>query len=427
MNRILILLVVAASSFSSCKKDCLQTVTYKTYEPVYISKEELRSAVKTLPAQPLQAPGKIYLYGKYLFVNEVDKGIHVIDNSNPSSPQKVSFINIPGNIDMAVVGDMLYADSYVDLITLNISNPLAAVEVNRVENAIPDRSFAGYYYDPAKGIVTDWKEVTKTDSMNSDCNGRGSGGWWKGGSPFMEDNFGGPVTNTTTGGSVKTTTTASGKGGSMARFAITGNRLYIVDNSNLKAFSISNSAQPVQTSTANIGWDIETIFPYQNKLFIGSQTGMRIFSLSNPDVPSLLGSYMHMTACDPVVVENNHAFVTLRSGSLCTNANNQLDVIDVSNATAPKLLITYPFTNPHGLGIDNSTLFICDGTEGLKVFDAKDVMKITNNPLSHFKNIQSTDVIPHNKRLWMTGTDGLYQYSYADINNITLLSRISKD
>jgi len=128
-----------------------------------------------------------------------------------------------------------------------------------------------------------------------------------------------------------------------------------------------------------------------------------------------------------VVVENNHAFVTLRSGSLCTNANNQLDVIDVSNATAPKLLITYPFTNPHGLGIDNGTLFICDGTEGLKVFDAKDVMKITNNPLSHFKNIQSTDVIPHNKRLWMTGTDGLYQYSYADINNITLLSRISKD
>jgi hypothetical protein len=424
MNRILILFVIAACSFSSCKKDCLQTVTYTTYEPVYISKEELRSAVKTMPAQALKKPGKIYLFGKYLFVNEIDKGIHIIDNSNPSSPQKVSFINIPGNLDMAVIGDVLYADSYVDLVTLNIANPLAAIEVNRIENAIPDRSFAGYYYDPSKGVVTEWKEVQKTDSLNADCSGS-NGGWWGGGGPFLEDNFGGPVANTA--GGVKTTTIASGKGGSMARFAISGSRLYIVDNSNLKAFSISNPAQPIQASTANIGWDIETIFPYQDKLFIGSQTGMRIYSLSNPDVPAMLGSYMHMTACDPVVVEGSHAFVTLRSGSPCTNANNQLDVIDISNAAAPKLLTTYPFTNPHGLGIDNGTLFICDGSDGLKVFDATDVMKITANSLSHFKNIQSTDVIPHNKRLWMTGADGLYQYNYGDINNITLLSKIGKE
>ncbi len=423
MQRIIFLPLFSIAFFmASCKKDCVQTITYKSYEPQYISKEELRSAIKTETPQPLKNPGKIYLYGKYLFVNEVDKGIHIIDNTNPSAPQKVSFINIPGNIDIAVYGDMLYADSYVDLVTLNIANPLAATEVSRVENAIPDRGMQGYYYDPNKGVLTGWKEVMKTDSMNTNCNGSGSGGWWGGGPEFF-DGGAMPVQNSSAGG-VKTTTTAGGKGGSMARFAITANRLYIVDHSNLKAFSLNNPSQPIQTSTANIGWDIETIFPYQDKLFIGGQTGMRIYALNNPDVPSFLGSYTHMTACDPVVVENNHAFVTLRSGTLCTNANNQLDVIDVSNATAPKLLITYPFVNPHGLGIDNGTLFICDGSAGLKVFNASDVMKITDNPIASFPSIQSNDVIPHNKRLWMTGNDGLYQYSYADIQNITLLSRI---
>lgn len=425
MKRLLILFVLATSLLTACKKDCTQTITYKTYEPVYISKEDLRASIKSLPPQPLKQPGKIYLYGKYLFVNELNKGIHIIDNTNPSAPQKVAFINIPGNIDMAVYGDVLYADSYIDLVALNIANPSTAVEVGRVEGAIPDRTIQGFYYDPQKGVVTEWKEVMRTDSLNGDCNGRGGGGGpiWMEGDMFF-NNGGGPVLANTTSG-VKTTTTASGKGGSMARFAITGNRLYVVDNSNLKAFSLANPSLPVQTSTANIGWDIETIFPYQNKLFIGGQTGMRIYSLDNPDVPSFLGSYSHITACDPVVVEGNYAFVTLRSGSPCTNASNQLDVVDVSNPTAPSLKTSYPFTNPHGLGIDNGTLFICDGSDGLKVYDANDVMSITNHQLARFANIQSTDVIPFNKRLWMTGTDGIYQYSYTDIQNITLLSRIT--
>src|SRR4051812_35673270 len=85
---------------SSCKKDkCDQTVTYKKYSPVYMSYADLRSSVKSEPAQALKKPGKIYLKGNYIFVSEVDKGIHVIDNTNPSSPQNIAFIKVPGNMD----------------------------------------------------------------------------------------------------------------------------------------------------------------------------------------------------------------------------------------------------------------------------------------------------------------------------------------
>ena len=38
-------------------------------------------------------------------------------------PKNISFINIPGNEDMAIKGNTLYADAYGDLVTFDITNP----------------------------------------------------------------------------------------------------------------------------------------------------------------------------------------------------------------------------------------------------------------------------------------------------------------
>lgn len=81
-------------------------------------------------------------------------------------------------------------------------------------------------------------------------------------------------------------------------------------------------------------------------------------------------------------------------------------------------------TNPKGLGIADKTLFICDSQDGLKVYNAQDVMTIGENQLAHFSNIHAFDVIPYNNRLLMIGSDGLYQYDYSNLSNISLLSRI---
>jgi hypothetical protein len=42
----------------------------------------------------LTAPGKIFYYNGYLFINELNTGIHVYDNHDPSNPRNVGFINI---------------------------------------------------------------------------------------------------------------------------------------------------------------------------------------------------------------------------------------------------------------------------------------------------------------------------------------------
>ena len=131
-----------------------------------------------------------------------------------------------------------------------------------------------------------------------------------------------------------------------------------------------------------------------------------------------------MRSCDPVVVEGNYAYVTLRSGSDCEGFTNQLEVIDIANLKSPTVVKIYPMTNPHGLGIDDGTLFICDGADGLKVYDASNTLTISENQLAHYKNINAFDIIPYHQIAMIIGKDGLYQYDYSDSKNIKLISQL---
>ena len=147
----------------------------------------------------------------------------------------------------------------------------------------------------------------------------------------------------------------------MARFTIVNDFLYAVSLSTLYAFNISTPTSPQQSSSNYLGWNIETIYPFKDQLYIGSTSGMFIFSTSDPSNPTLLGQSSHVRSCDPVVTDGDHAFVTLRSGTPCQGFTNELDVLDVSNTTNPQMLKTYSMTNPFGLAKSGSLLFICDG------------------------------------------------------------------
>ena len=48
------------------------------YRPIYASENEVNQVTTEAP-QPLKKPGKIYVRGNYLFINEQGKGIHLID------------------------------------------------------------------------------------------------------------------------------------------------------------------------------------------------------------------------------------------------------------------------------------------------------------------------------------------------------------
>jgi len=151
---------------------------------------------------------------------------------------------------------------------------------------------------------------------------------------------------------------------------------------------------------------------------------MFMYSVDNPSTPAFISQYDHVNVCDPVIANNDHAFVTLRSGTECQGFTNQLDVLDISNVENPTLIKTYPFENPHGLSMDNNLLFICDGDYGLKVHDASDVnnIKLENN-ISVGK---ATDVIARNGRAIVITPFAVKAYSYTNANDIQFIGEIGK-
>lgn len=407
-----------------CSDTCETKVHYTYYEPVYMSLSQLRGSTELTEPQPVKQIGKIYKKDQWLFLNEPGKGIHIIDNSDPSKPSVRSFLSIPGSYDLAVQGNALYADSYIDLVVFDISQMDAIREVNRVESVFSNNVYpAGFAVDEGRGLITSWEEKKTVEISQSDCSPAGN-------QPILYLSEGIAVRDAATFWSNTSLATTPGNGsgpgvgGSMARFTIAQNHLYALENGSVLPFDISTAASPQPLEKTSIAWDIETIFPYQSHLFIGSSSGMHILDISNAAKPVKVSSYEHMRSCDPVVVEGNLAYVTLRSGTECQGFTNQLEVIDISNIQEPQLLKTYPMHNPHGLGIDAGTLFICDGDQGLKVFDAEDTENITSNLLAHYDDINAYDVIPFKDVLVMIGKDGLFQYDYSDPANIKLLSRL---
>jgi hypothetical protein len=221
-----------------------------------------------------------------------------------------------------------------------------------------------------------------------------------------------------------------GKGGSMARFCVVGDVLYTVDNNSLKIFDISNPDNPIfyEGRTQNLGFDIETIFPMDTLLFIGSQSGMHIYDISRPLFPQYLSIATHITSCDPVVAQGNYAYVTLNSNSIwCGRSSNVLQIYDITNTQDPIFVreLSSGFTSPMGLGIDGNRLFICD--KGLRVYDITDPVSpkwIDDLYSAGVYNVtDSYDVIPINGILILVASSGIYQLDYTG-ESLKLLSQI---
>jgi len=216
----------------------------------------------------------------------------------------------------------------------------------------------------------------------------------------------------------------TGTGGSTARFTIVDNILYTISGAYLQTYDISDVSTPkkiLMSTDGFMGFDVETLFAYNGYLFVGGQLGMDMYDIiANPKSPPKVSEFNHARSCDPVVVQDNLAYVTLRGGSGCNRFTNQLDIIDVSNITQPKLLKTFPLTGPKGLGIDGSNLFVCDGWAGLKAFDV-DVVNLVLTENWVVSDLDCNDVIPNNGELVVTSNNRVSQFDYQ----LNLLSEIS--
>ena len=404
------ILMIVAIGISSCDNtDDSKYADYLVARPLKMSKAEFRNSVDIIAPIPLDESGKIYAYQNYIFVNDKYRGVHVIDNSDPAAPKKVSFIKIAGNVDISVKDNYLYADSITDLIVLDISNINDIKIVNRLENVLRDNVIWPaeadiYEYDSIdyqNEILIGWELVTER-RLIEEVNTR------------MVDFALAEAANDAGGG--------VGQGGSLARFKIVNDYLYAVDSHSINVFEISDLENPKDLEDVYAGFDIETIFNRGEHLFLGSMRGMYIYDISSPATPSFISEFQHGTACDPVVVDGDYAYVTLRGGNNCGATESGLFIVDISDITMPTLAISYPMDEPYGLGIKDEKLFVCDGSSGLKVYDKTDIENL--EPLNHFKDIVTFDVIPREDMLLMVGDEILYQYEYLE-NNISLKSTLN--
>lgn len=140
------------------------------FVPVYGTEEF--SEIRLLSSKKVKNPGRIYVYGGYLFINELKEGIHVFKNDEPTSPEPVAFIQMLGNEDMAIKDGVLYANHSGNLVALSL-NDLSSIHV------LGELPLSGWHYgipapsghhfqciEPSRGIVVDWMKAKLT---NPEC------------------------------------------------------------------------------------------------------------------------------------------------------------------------------------------------------------------------------------------------------------------
>ncbi len=390
-----------------------------TFVPVYKTVDEIRQNIEVVEGGVLCNPGKLFVYGDYIFVNELRKGIHIIDNSVQENPTSIAFIDIPGNVDIAVKDNILYADNYIDLVYFDISIPTRPIYKGRVEDVFNSISL---HNDLGHLVHYEEKEVT----VEYDCNYRNKNHF---DDQFISNQAG--IDNSIPsfevfGGGPSGGAAPQGIAGSLSRFANAGEYLYVIDESAIDVFDISDRCNPLYIAETFVESGIETLFPVGSNLFIGANDGVHIYSLDNPVTPTYRSKFEHARSCDPVFVQDQTAYVTLRDGQQCQGFNNQLDVLDVSDLVNPSLITSVEMENPHGLSLSDDILMICEGKFGFKVFDKSDINDISNNELSHIDNIHAYDVIilPGTTSALVIGMDGLYQYDFSNPKDPFEISQI---
>lgn len=416
-SRVLLIIMIAAGaawSLTGCLRDTVtETQKYTLYTPVYTLKSTVLASINGDPGMPIVQPGQLYLKDTYIYVNDVSKGIHVIDNSDPSHPVQTAFLSIPGNTSIAIRGNTLYADMYNDLLAIDITNPRQVSIAGKLWNFFPSRDFA----PDSNHVLTSY--VTRDTVVKTLLPGNGlyavagtdvytlSAADLPAAANYAAQNG-----------------TSTGVAGSEASMTLIGNYLYAIpEPHSIGVVDVSDSTHPALLSNTHAGYDLETIFPLQDKLLVGSKEGVYVYSIANSaHQPIVEGSFSHGTACDPVIADQTYVYVTLRSGTDCGGSSNELDVLEAAQGiTQSSLAKSYPMTGPSGLGKDGALLFVCDGPV-VKVFDATDPtnLKLTTQlPVNN-----AYDVIASNHLLIVVGSDGFYEYDYSDPGKIVLLSHL---
>ncbi|MDI1256349.1 MAG: hypothetical protein PSV16_09620 [Flavobacterium sp.] len=404
-------MLVFFAACSSSDDGPTENVTFAV--PVVKSLATIRSGVKVTAARQTASEGKIYVTQNNLFYIAKEEGVHIFNNTNPSSPQNIAFLEIEGVHDIAVKGNYLYADNFIDLLVFDISNLSNITLVKTIENVIGFNAaypVDAQYYDYEVGPGPDEIVIGYRTEMRAVPTG----------GIMAYDEATGALSN---GAEALPGAPSVGTGGSYARFQINQNALYTIDSWKLNVFNIVNPTTAFFDKSVYMemwfgGGAFETLFRQGDYLFAGATSGMFIIDATDEFNPAFISGFSHATACDPVVVNGTTAYITVRGGSSCGAIEDQVNVLDISDINNPTLLSTYLMNGPRGLGVKGNTVYIC-GDNGLNIFDASNPSGLS---LENAYVDDVTDVIPLESHLITVGPNKITQYAYGENYTLNVLS-----
>ena len=405
-------IAIAILFFTSCSDQlCEQEVTYTKATAIYADLNDFRIDDFNESPKQLESANKIFLSNDLILISERKKGIHVYDNSNPKNPVPLNFLNIPGNNEMFVEDNIIYADSYYDLLKIDISSPLQATVVSRLENAIRPR-----FSNDRGQILIGFNEEVVTEQLSCDAhidNNRSIYFDWN--SQRIDDS------------AIPTAFVSNSNGslGTANRMTKVDDLIFIIDKSNIYTLEDRGNLARA-TSSQSIGWALETIYPADGHLFLGSNNGMQIYKIQDDNRVTLRGEFFHATGCDPVLpTDENVAYVTLRSGLECPGDENNISVVNIAILNIPSLIQEIEMESPYGMTLHEDKLYVGEGINGFKIFDAseRDNLKLIESN----RSIETYDIMAHpsdENILLFANPNGISQYS-VDGQDYNLLSSIT--
>ena len=418
MKKLLFISFVLSLFFVSCQKDITTVeVTYKKATAIYGDLEDLRQTELITASKEIINPGKIYVGEQMILVGEEGEGIHWIDNTDPTNPSPKFFINIPFNKEFYVNGNVLYAESHYDMVKLDISNANQIREIARVKNAFSEslmnddgETLIGFHFEEVTEKLDKDHEIVQ--------------GVWGPQKIYYYDYVNKLIPPSAVPASFAGN---SSEGvGTVNRIAYDNENVYVLGHNTIYSFSDNSAFEFLGANL--VGSQMETIFPHDDHLFVGTQNSMLIFNTQDPAQLTQVGAFWHATSCDPVYPVEEVAYVTLRTGDLsnCPGDINALVVLDVQSFNNPVEVQEIEMESPYGMTKFGDRLYVGEGANGLKVFDASNPTQLE---LEFWEEgIEAYDIIQHpnrNDMLLIAGPGGLSQYEIEGGASLGLVSRLN--
>lgn len=378
-------------------------MTYQKATAVYGDLEEIRNLPLLTAQQEMVNPGKIYIGSQYILIGEENKGIHIFDNSNTATPTRLSFIQIPFNKEFFVKDNVIYAESLYDVMKIDINNVYDPKLMARAKDVFGTpqinnvgESLISFNYT----VATDNFELNSPEAKELKRKGK------------IHIDY---MNNMIPSSSIPSSFTSSTSDvGTLNRIAVESGHIYVLADDKLHV--VENGSNEIShVRDISLGDGMETVYAQDERLYIGSESAMLTYNISNADKPSRISEFTHTTACDPVLPYGDIAYLTLRSvenAGCNVSSENTLNIIDISNINEPVSLNSIDMESPYGMTIINHFLFVGEGTNGMAIFNIKDPEKPIK--LTVVQNMEAYDIMRHptDPNIILTASsNGLEQFS----------------